>query len=288
MSELKDHPEKSLERLQYLEMRLAFLGEAKRRHLAVRFGVKSATCSRDIAMYSELNPGAITYDLSGRCYRPSPSFIFLFEHNIDDVFTYLATGIISVDVSDRGLVSNTPLYRLPASIPDMKSCIAITQGLYVNSAVEIVYVSKSSGEGKRTIVPHCLFRFNDCWYVRAFDLSTNSFRTFNLSRVKSSSRYVTTLPREVRPQNDRSFIQDVEVSLLPHPKLIHKEAVELEYGMTDGQISVKIREGMLGYLMQQWRVDCSSKHRLDPNQFPLALSEPEQYLLIESFVIAPK
>ncbi|MFB0954385.1 MAG: WYL domain-containing protein, partial [Aeromonadaceae bacterium] len=53
------------------------------------------------------------------------------------------------------------------------------------------------------------------------------------------------------------------------------EAIALDYGMTKGELTMTVREALVGYLLQQWRVDCSPDARLDPHSHPLRLANPE-------------
>jgi hypothetical protein len=62
------------ERLAFLELRAYFTGELKRSDIEARFGIKPAASSRDLALYREIAPSNLEYDMAARCYRPAPSF----------------------------------------------------------------------------------------------------------------------------------------------------------------------------------------------------------------------
>lgn len=43
--------------------------------------------------------------------------------------------------------------------------------------------------------------------------------------------------------------------------------------MQQGELVLEVRAAVLGYLMQQWQVDCSAAASLDCRQYPLALAD---------------
>ena len=61
---------------------------------------------------------------------------------------------------------------------------------------------------------------------------------------------------------------------VPHPNLKHKDAVELDYQMTEGVLKIKIRAAVAGYLMRLWNVDCSKDHSQEGNEYHLAIYPP--------------
>jgi len=80
------------------------------------------------------------------------------------------------------------------------------------------------------------------------------------------------------------------LELVPHPDLKHKEAIELDYAMTDGVKTIQIRAAMAGYLLRLWNVDCSLEYR--GNQAcQLALKNSVEFhqlmLSYPSFCLAP-
>ena len=64
---------------------------------------------------------------------------------------------------------------------------------------------------------------------------------------------------------------------MPHNvSLISTIAVGLGFALVLGFIVMRLRlPALVGYLLQQWRVDCSPDARLDPHSHPLRLANPE-------------
>ncbi|MBF4436991.1 WYL domain-containing protein, partial [Vibrio anguillarum] len=106
----------------------------------------------------------------------------------------------------------------------------------------ITYVSLSSGETTREIVPHTLVDNGLRWHVRGFDRKHGEFRDFVLTRIKAAVvlEHSTLSETELETQ-DRQWNRFVELELVPHPRIEHSEAIELDYGMTGGVLKVEIR-----------------------------------------------
>tara|TARA_R110001583_G_scaffold194191_1_gene364532 strand:- start:3730 stop:4062 length:333 start_codon:yes stop_codon:yes gene_type:complete len=62
-----------------------------------------------------------------------------------------------------------------------------------------------------------------------------------------------------------------EPELVPHPRIEHSEAIELDYGMKDGVMKVEIRAATEGYLFRLRDVDCSKEAQLKTPEFHLWL-----------------
>ena len=45
----------------------------------------------------------------------------------------------------------------------------------------------------------------------------------------------------------------------------------MDFGMTNGKLELALRASNIGYVLQQWRVDCSSDHHIDDPAFRLWL-----------------
>lgn len=75
---------------------------------------------------------------------------------------------------------------------------------------------------------------------------------------------------------DQEWNHEVELELIPHPRATYSRAIELDYGLESGQsIKLSVRAVMAGYLLRRWGVDCSSKATLHPDEYQLALRDPE-------------
>jgi hypothetical protein len=78
-----------------------------------------------------------------------------------------------------------------------------------------------------------------------------------------------------------------DCSDIPHPRLEHRAAIEADYAMCDGHLSLCSRGALAGYLLRRWNVDASPGHALTDAGVQLALANPEVLRGVESASLAP-
>ncbi|NMT18743.1 WYL domain-containing protein, partial [Vibrio parahaemolyticus] len=84
------------------------------------------------------------------------------------------------------------------------------------------------------------------------------FRDFVLTRIKTTVVLEGSMLSEAELETqDRQWNRFVELELVPHPRIEHSEAIELDSGTTGGVLKVEIRAATAGYLLRLWNVDCS-------------------------------
>lgn len=71
------------------------------------------------------------------------------------------------------------------------------------------------------------------------------------------------------PRQDIQRNRSVSLTLVPHPEQARDDIVARDFGMQDNQLTLNVRAAIAGYVLQQWNVDCSPDHSLDPAQSPL-------------------
>lgn len=96
------------------------------------------------------------------------------------------------------------------------------------------YLSLSSGNKRREVVPVALADNGLRWHVRAFDRDKARFADFVLTRISKVQELA-----EAATQSE----------LLPHPGLEHFEAIEADYGMSDAVLRLKARAALAGYVL---------------------------------------
>ncbi|EOJ5488175.1 hypothetical protein ACKKCO_004110 [Escherichia coli] len=77
------------------------------------------------------------------------------------------------------------------------------------------------------------------------------------------------------------------LELVPHPRIEHSEAIELDYGMTGGALKVEIRAASAGYLLRQWNVDCSTNATLQDGGAQLYLKNRATLYGVKNIMLAP-
>lgn len=136
--------------------------------------------------------------------------------------------------------------------------------------------------------PYALVANGLRWHVRGFDRKHGEFRDFVLTRIKAAVVLEGSKLSEAELETqDRQWNRFVELELVPHPRIDHSEAIELDYGMTGGVLKVEIRAATAGYLLRQWHVDCSTEHSLMGFEYQLWLRNSQALYGVTNLSIAP-
>lgn len=175
---------------------------------------------------------------------------------------------------------------LPAH-PNSEVITSLMRAIKNRFAIRCQYVSLNSGITFRELVPHAIINNGHRWHTRAYDRQAAQFKDFVCSRFSQLEVLIDPAqPQEQRAQ-DKEWNRIVTVKLIPHPKLKVPQAIEMDYRMTDGQLTLELRAAMVGYLMQKWHVDCSIEHKLNCAQYQLALANPQAFKHINNLALAP-
>ncbi len=292
LSQLAQLPQATRDRIAHIDFTLLFKGEAVRADLVDRFSIAAAQATKDFTLYRELAPGNIEYDQKLKLHKRGEAFEPLFDY---DVVRTLAT--ISQGYGDgfTGKVKPPLACEAPYHLnkPSLSIVAKVTEAIHKGKALSITYVSLSSGETTREIVPHTLVDNGLRWHVRGFDRKHNEFRDFVLTRIKAavvledSTLSPSVIKESELETQDRQWNRFVELELVPHPRIEHSEAIELDYGMTGGVLKVEIRAATAGYLLRQWHVDCSKAHSLQGTEYQLWLKNTPTLYGVGNLNLAP-
>lgn len=287
LSQIAQLPQATRDRIAHIDFTLLFKGEAVRADLVDRFSIAAAQATKDFTMYREFAPGNIEYDQKLKLHKRGEAFEPLFDY---DVVRTLAT--ISQGYGDgfTGKVKPPLACEAPYHLnkPNLSIVAKVTEAIHKGKALRITYVSLSSGETTREIVPHTLVDNGLRWHVRGFDRKHNEFRDFVLTRIKAAVVLEDSRLSEAEPETqDRQWNRFVELELVPHPRIEHSEAIELDYGMTGGVMKVEIRAATAGYLLRLWNVDCSETACLSDSHCQLALNNRAALYGVQNLAIAP-
>lgn len=279
------------ERLSFIDFRLYFTGQIGRNDLINRFGIGEAAATRDLSFYREEAPQNIVYDTTAKVYRisekykrhfikkiPAKDLVRALVHGIgDDLFTSPPEPVVPCELPSR------------LHPPHVDTFAKISRTIYNKNPIEITYLSKSSGENKRIIVPFAFAGNGLRWHVRAYDRKRERFGDFVVNRITQSK----IIPNEEVAENeqakyDEQWNTNVELELVAHPTLEHKEFVEAEHSIKDGVLKHKIRAAMAGYILRLWNVDCSTnKPKENANEYQLWLKNAAAVGKVADINIAP-
>lgn len=275
------------DRLSFVELRVRFIGEIRRQDLVARFGIQSAAASRDLALYKKIASGNIDYDSKGKLYVHGARFQPVFDFSSERVFSWLTRGFGDGEPMPRkAWVGSESAFRL--THPDLDVVASVTRAIHQKCPLDIEYLSMSSGRTEREIVPFALIDNGLHWHVRAFDRESQEFRDFVITRIKRPTVLKGQLvaPHEMSDQ-DIQWARIVELELVPHPDQPWPEITEMDYGMRDGVLRMKLRAAMVGYILRKWNVDCSPDHSLRGHEYQLWLKDHLAIYGVRNAVLAP-
>jgi len=150
----------------------------------------------------------------------------------------------------------------------------IANALHQEKSVEISYQSMSNKDVSiRRITPHSIVFDGYRYHVRAFCHFRNEFRDFVLGRIIT----VNDKDHPGKTKNeDMAWNMYLPLRLGPHPKLTasQKKIIENDFGMTDGELLLKVRQAMLHYTLAQLRIDRFTEER-SPAEQQIVLLNPD-------------
>lgn len=277
---------KQRERLAFIDFQLYFLGELRRNDLVERFGISPVVATRTIAQYLALAPNNCKLD-KHKVYRPEPGFSPWHQHSVSQVLATLAQGLTLSMGHEQGAL--LPCELSPElSMPKLEILAPVTRAIHQGKVIKVRYVSTTSGQAEREIVPFALVNNRVRWHVRAYDRKNNKFLDFVLRRILSVSALEDEHVRDYeKSTSDIEWSRIISLELVPHPKLEHPEAILLDYDMPNGVLEINVRAANVGYLMRLWAIDCSPDHTLSEKEFHLWLRDPLSIYGAPSVTLAP-
>lgn len=247
------------QRLEFIEFRLLWEGRVNRADVADRFNVTVQQASTDIGLYETQAPENISYDRNAKRFLPAASWRPKFlDANSDRQLLQLAAianGLI--DASDTWFEALPPLgmVRIPQRSVETLIIRWVLAAIRSGTQLNIEYQSVNRAESAwRLIEPHALGHDGARWHLRAYCSRNNEFRDFVLSRILDAR---LARPRSVDPRADHEWFDEVELILVPNPRLpeIAQKGLALEYGMTRRRLKIGTRVALAFYLIQHLNLD---------------------------------
>lgn len=258
------------ERLAFIDYSLEFFGQIARADLIQKFGTGLASCTRDLSLYRELAPDNAVLMHENKRYVRSGAFRAIFEHDPESVLRTLANGFgDGFSLPHEKSPTCFDAIRLVHLKPEIVS--VIMRAIYSNSAIRCEYESLSSGTTKRELVPHAIVNSGHRWHVRAYDRKSKEFRDFVCTRFKRIELIEAEPHNYELAEADSVWNTVCELQLVPHPKLAHSRAIEMDYGMIKGMLHLEVRSALAIYLLRQWNVDCTEDATLTGDEYQLYL-----------------
>ena len=278
-------------RLAFIDFLLLFKGAFSRGDLTHKFEMGMANATRDIAFYRDLAPNNCEFDNPSKLYRQRKLFSPLFEHDARNTLVKLANNI-SDGFDAIGDLQFPVVAPSQLNVPDIFIVARLVQAIFNNRSVSVIYTSLSSGLASRELVPHSIVDNGLRWHVRAFDRKSSSFRDFVLTRISKVKLLDDSDAKTPKQHEDKledyQWQRIMPLQLISHPNNVQfPTAIEMDYGMRDGVLSLNVRAALAGYLLRCWNVDCSENASLQGGEYQLWLRNQKTLFGADNLAIAP-
>jgi predicted DNA-binding transcriptional regulator YafY len=246
-------------RLEFVEFRLYWEGYVNRSDLSDLFGVSAQQASTDLNRYLDLAPGNMRYDKSAKRYVRTEQFkpVFMVPDSVRYLaqFCLVATGALEPTETWLPEVPNfdsVPFLRRNINPEHLRG---ILEAIKIGLALEIRYQSLSKPEPMwRWISPIALGFDGFRWHVRAWCHIDNIYKDYLLPRVLGTR---STKSVDVRRPVDEDWEEIVSIRVVANPLFSddQKSVIELDYGMENGVLEIKVRRALLYYVLKQLGLD---------------------------------
>jgi hypothetical protein len=270
------------QRLEFIEFRLFWEGELNRSDITERFAVSVPQASNDIAMYRDLAPANLEYDSSAKRYVSTPAFRPRFlRPNPDRYLAQLkaiSDGIIELRDTMISSAPSSAVLPVPGRRIDAEVLRSLLSAIRTGTAIQIEYQSMSPENPDplwRWITPHAFGFDGFRWHVRAFCHRRLDFRDFIIGRCFAARN---SEPAGARSDDDWKWHTMFDLVFEPNPELPggQQRAIALDYGMSDGRLTVPVRYALLYYFNKRLRLDVGPD--LDgPQERPVVVANRTQF-----------
>jgi predicted DNA-binding transcriptional regulator YafY len=261
------NPEKwdARQRLSFIEMAAFWRGWVGRGDLEREFGISLPQASADLQAYLAQFPDALRYDLKAKKYLATDSI----ECRLSPPnFAHAASKFLGSESEVQTTGDLVATIDLPLRAAEPHIVRQVFRAVHDKLAVQIHYLSINSATASwRWISPHAFGHDGYRWHARAFCHESNGYKDFVLGRITDAK---APEPKSEPPGPDTDWNTWEKLVLRPNGALdpVQRKAVEFDYAMRQGKVTLDVRRAMLEYTLAYLRL--SKKHF--PRQLEL---EPE-------------
>jgi len=242
-------------RLAFIDFRLRWEGRINRSDLTDFFSISVPQASLDIARYMELAAKNLQYDRSSRVYLATDEFHPLHagtqpERYLNELLAE-TEGTLEPEACFIGWHPSTAGVPRPGRTVAADTLAALLKAMREGTGLKVVYQSMSRPTpNSRTISPHAFAYDGFRWHVRAFCHSREDFRDFVLGRILEVQG---AEPAGVPASEDAAWNTILTLVIAPNPNLSPggQRAIELDYGMHNGEVELKCRQALLFYTLKR-------------------------------------
>jgi len=252
-------------------------GRLTTNHLIQSFGISRQQASKDINTYiNDYASKNLVYDKQIKGYVPTRQFKPLFIDDSASAYLDLLNQNNERAPHIEGLAlayAHTEVLKVPDRSVKPEVLRPLLKACREKRRLDIDYVSFNTPELEgRIIAPHTLVYTGMRWHVRAYCEKNRMYRDFVLSRFRG-------VPDVHEERTENGIEQDVEwntpvdVIFKPDERLTpaQRAIIEVDYGMTDGQLVVGSSQALVKYVVKRFGVN-PNMHDARPEAQQLVLA----------------
>lgn len=241
-------------RLEFIDFRLYWEGRVNRSDLIEFFGISVPQASLDLAKYQEMAPTNTIYDRTEKAYLAAENFSpVVTSHEADLYLNQLLAldwGMLQADSAYFGWTPPVAAVKAPARTLKASDLRVVLRAIKSRRMVRMTYQSMNQPvPTERMISPHAIVFDGSRWHIRAYCHQREAYRDFVFARILDLGLGEAS---SIDPETDSVWQKEIEAVIEPHPALssTQKRAIELEYGMHEGRLTLKTREALLFYVLR--------------------------------------
>lgn len=236
-------------------------GRLTTNHLMQSFGISRQQASKDINTYiTDYASKNLVYDKHIKGYVPTRQFRPLFIDDSASAYLDLLNQNNERAPHIEGLAlayAHTEVLKVPDRSVKPQVLRPLLKACRERRRLDIEYVSFNTPELEgRTIAPHTLVYTGMRWHVRAFCEKNGKYRDFVLSRFRGEPEL-----RDEETDNgielDDEWNTQIDVIFKPDERLTpaQRAIMEVDYGMSDGQLVVRTPQALVKYVVQRFQIN---------------------------------
>jgi hypothetical protein len=267
------------QRLEFIEFRLFWDGQINRSDLTKQFDISIPQASADLARYQAIASRNLTYDKRLKTYVAARDFKpVVSAPTARQYFSQLrsiADEVLPLDETSLGWIPPFEVVPLVPRHLDPRFLRAATEAIRKSLSIRVNYQSFSRPQPAwRWLTPHALGFDGFRWHARAWCHEHSDFRDFVLARILAVGE---SKPHAIDRSADREWQTKVTLRIGPHPKMqpAQRRAIERDFDMTDGEVSIVSRVSLSYYLERRLGLDLKPNQVTPERQQIVLLNRPE-------------
>lgn len=246
-------------RLEFIDFRLRWNGALNRSDLIEFFRISPQQASADLARYTQLAPRNLEYDKRRKSYLAPEHFSAIYGRSDSRFFLEeLASVCPDTSPSSSSFIGWRPtceIVRYPARAIRTDVLLCLLWAIRDGDALKVWYQSmRRPAPTPRWISPYALVSDGQRWHVRAWCDENRDFRDFVISRIQ---RVHGRKRAAASFADDEGWHTQIDIIIAPRPGLTpgQRRAIEIDFGMTRGRLTLRCRKALAFYVLRQLQLD---------------------------------